>query len=175
MKTSVVILAAAALCGLVSIGLSQSKSSGSGWVSPEISLVQQATALVGDDRFEEAWQLITRPDAREEGRSLAASSRIGWRVASVAGALRNRSDYAAADAFARFALLKAWTEPGRSLSRGDLADAGYWCAWLAAEILSDRTSALVWIEQAEWADPKSKRIRDLKEKLAEAERSFPTR
>jgi hypothetical protein len=131
--------------------------------------------LAGTHRLEAAWQLLIVSSARGDQGAIASPSQLGWRVASVAGALRNRSDYEAADEFARFALMQSWSDPGRSLSRSDVAEAGYWCAWLASEILSDRLSALEWIEEASKADSESERIRELKEKLTEAEQSFPTR
>lgn len=175
MKIRVLVCASAvAAFGLVSFGLAQNEPAGPSRVSPEQLLLRQATALAIEGRFQEAWESLIVPSGRGDA-AIAPPSTLGWRVASVAGALRNRSDHEAADGFARFALMQSWTEPGRSLSRGDKAEAGYWCAWLAAEILSDRFSALEWIEEAEKADPEAKRIRDLKARLVEAERSFPSR
>jgi len=175
MKFHILVWAAVAACGVASIGVAQSGSAEAARVSPEQLLLQEATALAAVDRFDEAWQLLIAPGSRGEPEVMPSPARLGWRVATVAGSLRNQSAYATADAFARFALLQAWTEPGRALSRRDLADAGYWCAWLASEILSDRESASAWIEEAAKADPESGRIRELKARLAEAERSFPTR
>jgi hypothetical protein len=174
MKIAIALWAAAA-CGLVSIGVAQNASTNASRLSPEQLLLQEATALAAEDHFEDAWQLLTTPALRGGSGAIASPSKLGWRVATVAGSLRNQSAYAGADEFARFALMRSWTEPGRSLSQSDVAEAGYWCAWLASEILSDRVSALEWIEQASNAAPDSKRIRELKEKLSEAERSFPTR
>lgn len=175
MKTRLLVWAAAVV-GLAAFGFSQNAPSGAGAIAasvpPEQAILQRVTALAIEGRLNEAWQVLLNP--RDERASAEISvDVVGWRIAAVAGSLRNLSDYRAADAFARFALLQSWTADRRTLSRGEVATVGYWCAWLASEILSDQASALEWIEEAAKADPESERIRVFKDRISEAERSFP--
>lgn len=144
-------------------------------IPAEHLIFEEATAFAAEGAFDDSWQTLLLPDARGNTLSDPSVDIVGWRVAAVAGALRNKSKYEAADAFARFALSQSWTSERRQISRSEVAAAGYWCAWLASEILADRRSALVWAEEAAKADPESERIRVLKERLLDAERSFPSR
>jgi len=168
-----------ALCGLVSVGASQSAvsvdASLPNRVSPEQTLLKYATELATNGDFQGAWQVMNLGGAQGGVEVRVLPARLGWRTATVAGSLRNRADYAKADAFVRFALAQPWSEGGRTLSKAETAQAGYWCAWLASEILDDRTSALTWIEKASAADSGSEEIRELKTRLTDAERSFPKR
>jgi hypothetical protein len=144
-------------------------------VPPEIAVLLSATALAKAGDLPAAWETLATVDTARGKEFSAPPAQLGWRVAGVAGGLRNSGDYRAADAFARYALGQAWFENSRALGREERGDVAYWCAWLATEILDDRVSALAWIEQAAGDRPDSERISKLRERLEAAEREFPSR
>lgn len=175
MKLHVLVFAAVAF-GLVShvhsqvVGTSADRDAP---VPPEIGVLLSATTSARAGDLAGAWETLATVDTARGKEFSAPPAQLGWRVAGVAGGLRNSGDYRAADAFARYALGQAWFDDPRSLERKDLGEVAYWCAWLAAEILDDRVSALAWVRDAAEAAPESEAILKLKERLEEADRAFP--
>jgi hypothetical protein len=144
-------------------------------VQAEQRLVLEATKTASAGNADLAWKTIVA-DVADDATSKAGVSpaRLGWRAASVAGFLRNQGKYVEADRFARIALSAPWCDLDRIAERKERAEVLYWCAWLASEVVGERTLALEWLAKADLDDPDSERIIDLRLRLIEAEQAFPS-
>jgi hypothetical protein len=168
----------AAVLAFVSIAESQvtrTSADTDGPVPVEIAILQTATLQAREGNLWAAWETLAIVETPRGRNFSAPPAQLGWRVAAVAGALRNSGEYELAEIFARFALQEAWFDKSRALAKEERGDIAYWCAWLAAEILDDRISALTWIERAAGDMPDSERIANLRTRLAAADREFPRR
>lgn len=134
----------------------------------EQELLARAARLAIGGELRRAWKAIVADLGSNNGKNSDGilAERLGWRVLSVVGFLKNQEEGEIADAFARFALGEPWCQKSPS----DVVR--YWCAQIALEGAHDRRAALLWLGAANPGEGDA--VQQLRKQLEAEEAAFPS-
>jgi hypothetical protein len=138
-------------------------------LSTEQQMMARAAKIAAAGELKRAWKALTADVAKNTGKGNdgISADRLGWRVATVVGFLKNQSEGEIADTFARYALGESWCQQSPS------DEVRYWCAVLAVDGMGDRKSAKAWLGSAKSGE--AARIKAFRDKLDNAEKAFDGR